>query len=55
MTMAIRTIVIAAVWQSSGFVMAMFPAGLRGIDNEVLEAARIDGASGFSGTRSNET
>jgi glucose/mannose transport system permease protein len=31
--MAIYTIVIAAVWQTSGFVMAMFLAGLRGIDN----------------------
>ncbi|MBE2275264.1 MAG: sugar ABC transporter permease [Rhodobacteraceae bacterium] len=43
--MAIYTIVIAAVWQTSGFVMAMFLAGLRGIDNEVLKAAQIDGAS----------
>jgi glucose/mannose transport system permease protein len=42
--MAIYTIVIAAVWQSSGFVMAMFLAGLRGIDNEILRAAQIDGA-----------
>ncbi|MAM13472.1 MAG: ABC transporter permease [Rhizobiaceae bacterium] len=46
--MAIYTIVIAAVWQTSGFVMAMFLAGLRGIDNEVLKAAQIDGASNFS-------
>ena len=45
--MAIYTIVIAAVWQSSGFVMAMFLAGLRGIDNEILKAAQIDGASNF--------
>ena len=43
--MAIYTIVIAAVWQSSGFVMAMFLAGLRGVDNEVIKAAQIDGAS----------
>ncbi len=42
--MAIYTVVIAAVWQSSGFVMAMFLAGLRGIDDEVLKAAQIDGA-----------
>jgi len=42
---AIYTIVIAAVWQSSGFVMAMFLAGLRGIDNEIIKAAQIDGAS----------
>jgi glucose/mannose transport system permease protein len=45
--MAIYTIVIAAVWQSSGFVMAMFLAGLRGIDVEILRAAQIDGASAF--------
>lgn len=46
--MAIYTIVIAAVWQTSGFVMAMFLAGLRGIDNEVLKAAQIDGASNWN-------
>jgi glucose/mannose transport system permease protein len=45
--MAVYTIVIAAVWQTSGFVMAMFLAGLRGIDNEILKAAQIDGASSF--------
>ena len=45
--MAIYTVVMAGVWQSSGFVMAMFLAGLRGIDDEILKAARIDGASGF--------
>ncbi len=47
-TMAIYCLVIAAVWQSSGFVMAMFLAGLRGVDNEIIKAAQIDGAS--SGT-----
>ena len=46
-TFAIYTVVIAAVWQSSGFVMAMFLAGLRGIDGEIMKAAQIDGASGF--------
>ena len=45
--LAIYTIVIAAVWQTSGFVMAMFLAGLRGIDNEILKAAQIDGASNW--------
>ena len=45
---AIYTVVIAAVWQTSGFVMAMFLAGLRGIDNEVLKAAQMDGASNFN-------
>jgi glucose/mannose transport system permease protein len=43
--MAIYTVVIAGVWQTSGFVMAMFLAGLRGIDSEIIKAAQIDGAS----------
>ena len=43
--MAIYTIVIAAVWQSSGFVMALFLAGLRGVDENLTKAAKIDGAS----------
>ncbi|MEL6102791.1 MAG: sugar ABC transporter permease [Pseudomonadota bacterium] len=46
-SMAIYTIVIAAVWQTSGFVMAMFLAGLRGIDTEILKAAQMDGASNW--------
>tara|TARA_R110001583_G_scaffold17679_2_gene71344 strand:- start:130774 stop:131715 length:942 start_codon:yes stop_codon:yes gene_type:complete len=46
--MAIYTVVIAAVWQSSGFVMAMFLAGLRGIDGEILKAAQMDGARNWS-------
>ncbi|WP_173422610.1 carbohydrate ABC transporter permease [Ensifer adhaerens] len=41
---AIYTIVIAGVWQVTGFVMALFLAGLRGIDTEILRAARVDGA-----------
>jgi len=44
-TMAIYCVVIAGVWQTSGFVMAMFLAGLRGIDGEIMKAARVDGAS----------
>ncbi len=44
--LAIYTIVIAAIWQSSGYVMAMFLAGLRGVDNEIIKAAQVDGASG---------
>ncbi|KNY15171.1 ABC transporter permease [Shinella sp. SUS2] len=43
--MAIYTVVVAGVWQSSGFAMAIFLAGLRGIDNSVIKAAQIEGAS----------
>lgn len=46
--LAIYCIVIAGVWQASGFVMALFLAALRGINPEVLSAAKIDGASGPS-------
>ncbi|WP_028455946.1 carbohydrate ABC transporter permease [Chitinilyticum litopenaei] len=42
---SIYTVVIAAMWQSSGFVMALFLAGLRGIDDSIIKAAQIDGAS----------
>jgi glucose/mannose transport system permease protein len=42
--MAIWTIVIAAVWQSSGFAMALFLAGLRSVDSDLIRAAQIDGA-----------
>lgn len=43
--MAIYCVVIAAIWQASGFVMALFLAGLRGIDNSIIKAAQLDGAS----------
>ncbi len=43
--MAIYTVVIAGVWQSSGFVMALFLAGLRGVDDSIIKAAMLDGAS----------
>lgn len=42
--MAIWTIVIAAIWQSSGFAMALFLAGLRSVDADIIRAAQIDGA-----------
>ena len=42
--MSIYTVVIAAVWQTSGFVMALFLAGLRGIDDAIIKAAQVDGA-----------
>jgi ABC-type sugar transport system permease subunit len=38
-------ILIAAVWQMGGYTMAMLLAGLRGIPEELREAARVDGCS----------
>jgi glucose/mannose transport system permease protein len=43
--MSIFALVIVAVWHSTGFVMSMFIAGLRSIDDSVIKAAMIDGAS----------
>jgi len=43
----IKAVVVAATWQMSGYVMAMYLAGLRGIPEELREAALVDGASEF--------
>jgi glucose/mannose transport system permease protein len=43
--LAMISVVVAATWQMSGFVMAMYLAGLRGIPEELRDAARVDGAS----------
>jgi glucose/mannose transport system permease protein len=40
--MAIYTIVIAGIWHGAGFVMALLLAGLRGVDEDIWKAARID-------------
>lgn len=36
-------ILIAGVWQGSGFVMVLMLAGLRGIDEDVWKASRVEG------------
>ncbi|WGD37248.1 sugar ABC transporter permease [Lysinibacter sp. HNR] len=38
-------IAMPAIWQLSGYIMALFLAGFRGIPDELREAARMDGAS----------
>src|SRR5439155_17925604 len=42
---AMLSIVLAAVWQMSGFVMAPYLAGLRAIPDALRQAARVDGAT----------
>lgn len=42
--LAIYCVVIAGVWQVSGYIMALFLAGLRGINTDIVNAAKIDGA-----------
>lgn len=36
-------LLIAGLWQGTGFVMCLMLAGLRGIDDEIWKAARVDG------------
>lgn len=42
---ALIPVIIAASWQMIGYTMAMYLAGLRGVPEELREAARVDGAT----------
>lgn len=44
---ALIPVAIAATWQLSGFVMAMYTGGMSTIPTEIREAARIDGCNDF--------
>jgi glucose/mannose transport system permease protein len=41
--MVVYTLVVAGVWQSAGLIMAILLAGLRGVDEDLWKAARVDG------------
>lgn len=42
---ALSGVVLAATWQMAGYVMALFLAGIRGISEDLREAARVDGCA----------
>ena len=42
--LAIYTVVITGMWHASGFCMALFLAGLRSVEGDLIKAAQIDGA-----------
>lgn len=42
---ALIGVILAAIWQMSGYTMAMYLAGIRGIPEELREAARVDGCN----------
>ncbi|MGR6543783.1 carbohydrate ABC transporter permease [Paenibacillus tundrae] len=46
-SIVIWTIAIVSIWQSAGFQMAIYLAGLQSISQEYYEAAKIDGASSW--------
>lgn len=41
--MVMYAIVIAGIWQGTGFVMALMLAGLRGVDEDIWKASKVDG------------
>ncbi|WP_141603990.1 carbohydrate ABC transporter permease [Terrilactibacillus laevilacticus] len=45
---ALITIVLVHSWAGLGFAMLIFLASLQAIDKEILEAAKLDGATGFT-------
>lgn len=49
---AFWSLVIVTVWQLSGYMMLIYIAGFMGINHDVLEAASIDGATGWRRMRS---
>jgi len=42
-TTVLYGLLIAGLWQGTGFVMCLMLAGLRGIDDDIWKAARVDG------------
>lgn len=46
-TKAFAALVMVSVWQLSGYMILIYVAGFTGLSEDVLEAASIDGASGF--------
>jgi ABC-type sugar transport system permease subunit len=46
--LAIWSVIAAAVWRQVGYVMILYLAGLKTVDQEVLEAAKMDGAEGWT-------
>ncbi len=47
MSFALPAIIIATIWQYTGFTTSIYLAGLRGIPQEIIEAAKLDGAHGL--------
>lgn len=46
-TYGMAAIALTAIWQMSGYTMALYLGGLRAVPEELREAARVDGASEF--------
>ena len=51
MDYALYALVFVFTWQMAGYIMIIYIAGIQGIPNDVIEAAKIDGASGWQRLR----
>jgi len=47
LNLAILGIIIAGTWQYAGYAMALYLAGLRGLNGSIRESAKLDGANEF--------
>lgn len=47
----IKAVALAAIWQLSGYTMALYLAGLRAVPETFYEAAKVDGANGWQAFR----
>ncbi|MBN9375057.1 MAG: sugar ABC transporter permease, partial [Cellulomonas sp.] len=45
-SLALPTVIVVAIWRSTGFTIVLFIAGLQNVPPELYEAARLDGANG---------
>lgn len=45
---AFAALILVSVWQLSGYMILIYVAGFMGLSEDVMEAASIDGASGFA-------
>ncbi|AZS13226.1 carbohydrate ABC transporter permease [Paenibacillus lutimineralis] len=45
------TVILVSIWQATGFLMILYIAGLQTIPKDVVEAAQLDGCTGFRKVR----
>jgi raffinose/stachyose/melibiose transport system permease protein len=50
-TTALYAVLVAAIWATFGFCVVMFLAGLQGIDMNLVDAAKVDGANAWQRAR----
>ena len=47
-SLVVPVLIVVSLWQSLGFYMIIYYAGLQSVDPQLYEAARVDGASGLA-------